>query len=991
MTTPQQIGRYQVERRVGRGGMAVIYLATDPMMKRQVAIKVLPRQLNMDPKFRTRFLREVEVVASLEDPSVVPVHDYGEEDGQPYFVMRYMPGGSLREKLRKGSLSVAATSEIVTSIASGLDAAHRKGIVHRDIKPGNILFDAAEKAFLSDFGIVKVGNDSATFTGSAILGTPSYMSPELARGDGDIDGRSDIYALGVLIFRMWTGVLPFTATTPMGIAMKHITDPIPRLLDYKPDLPPACEALISKSMAKDREDRFQSAKALAEVLAAIARNEIWSVDQVNEGLVFETGPTTDLDVETPAVSVDEIEVPSHDISSDDGPERSENPEALAPAPNNLPAQVSSFIGRQPELKAVATRLADPECRLLTLLGPGGIGKTRLGLESGENQLTAFKNGVFFIPLAPLSAGEFIVPSIAETIGFAFYSDEEPKVQLFNYLRGKQMLLVMDNFEHLIDSAGIASELLAAASGLKILVTARERLNLQEEWILQIHGMEVPQGNLEQAASFPAMQLFIERARKVRADFELTEAERPYAVRICQLLEGIPLGIELAAAWIRFLSCEEIAVEIEQNLDFLTSSLRNVSQRHRSLRAVFEYSWNLLTEIERAIYRRLSIFRGGFTRQAASKIADANIMQLTALVDKSLLRKLPRERYEMLDLLQQYGLEKLADQADDQARIQALHSNYYADFLAEHESTIKSENQKTALDEIAAELENIRLAWTWAMAQEDDAILARSLESLYRFYEIRSRFEEGIEMVGGLTDHMRGRYGGTQQLDLEHLELYCRALSRQGALNYRLGRHEAARVLLEKAIEIGRAIDSPDILGFSLTYRGAAAFLAHEFEDARAYLGESLALERSDEDALGTAIALHHLGLVAREKDEFPEARRLFRESLEVNQKSGNGFGIAISLNNLGMVAWELGEYEEAKTLQEESLNIRKTLNDRWGIANSTEGLGRVAHGLGNTDEAQRMLEQSISMYDEIGDQRRVERTKAYLETLFHEQDLSDNA
>ena len=542
--------------------MAVIYLATDPLMKRQVAIKVLPRQLNMDPKFRTRFMREVEVVPSLEDPAIVPVHDYGEDDGQPYFVMRYMPGGSLREKLRKGTLTVAGAAEVVRDIASGLDAAHRKGIVHRDIKPGNILFNAVEKAFLSDFGIVKIGTSSATFTGSAILGTPSYMSPELARGDGDIDGRSDIYALGVLIFRMWTGVLPFTATTPMGIAMKHITDPIPRLLDYKPDLPPAGEALIARAMAKDREERFQSAGALADVLDDIAANRITTIAQVKQNIAIEIETTDDIDFHTPAISVEDSRPDLAQASA------AEAESAIPPlAPNNLPVQVSTFIGRQGELKTIAGRLGDPDCRLLTLFGLGGIGKTRLALEAAEIQLTTFENGVFFIPLAPLSTGEFIVPSIAETIGFSFYSDEEPKVQLLNYLRGKKMLLVMDNFEHLIESADIVAELLGAATDLKVLVTARERLNLQEEWILQVHGMEVPQGDLEQASNFPSMQLFLERASKVRAGFELTEADRPYAVRICQLLEGIPLAIELAAAWVRFLSCEEIAVEIEENPGF----------------------------------------------------------------------------------------------------------------------------------------------------------------------------------------------------------------------------------------------------------------------------------------------------------------------------------------------------------------------------------------------------------------------------------------
>ncbi len=973
--TPKQIGRYEIERRIGRGGMAVIFLARDPLMKRLVAIKVLPGQLNQDPKFRTRFQREVEVVASLEHPAIVPVHDFGEQDDQPYFVMRYMPGGSLRERLRKGTLSVTATAEIIRQIAPGLDAAHRKGIIHRDIKPGNILFDSNDTAYLGDFGIVKLGTASATFTGSAVLGTPSYMSPELARGDQDIDGRSDIYALGVLIFRMWTGVLPYTATTPMGIAMKHITDPVPRLLDYKPDLPPACQALISIAMAKDRKDRFETATALSQVLDLIAANKIWSADQVSRSIgTPEPGtagqPESAADLAEAAVAAG---VPGLTVRPT---------QADAPAPNNLPVQSSSFIGREDELAAISSRLAEPSCRLLTLLGPGGIGKTRVAIEAAQNEIHHFEHGVFFVPLAPLSAGEFIVPTLAEVVNFSFYSDEEPKTQLLNYLRGKQMLLVFDNFEHLIDSAGLVSDILQTSPHIKVLVTARERLNLQEEWILQIHGMAVPQGgDLVKASEFPSMQLFLERARRVKADFELTETEKPYAVRICQLLEGIPLGIELAAAWIRFLSCEEIAIEIEQNLDFLTSSLRNVSQRHRSLRAVFEYSWNLLTELERTVFRKLTVFRGGFTRQAALSVADASLFHLSALADKSLLRTEAEDHYEMLEVLKQYGKEKLEESPEESERVRTKHCEYFAEFLFARETGIKGSEQKEALEEIGVEIENVRAAWRWAIKTHNEAALSKALESLYRFYEIRGWFEEGNEMVGQLAESLRTRYGDTGSFEREKLFLYCRALARQGALNYRLGRHQTAEELLDKSIEISRQIDSRNDLGFALTYRGAVAYLGQAYEEARTYLQESLEIEKSDHDQLGTAIALHHLGLVARDTDDFPAARSLFQESLQVNKMSGNRYGIAISLNNLGMVARELGEHEEARELHHQSLVIREGLNDRWGIANSLDGLGLVAHSMGDNQEARQLLEKSLSIYEEIGDQRRMERTRANLDLV----------
>lgn len=260
----QKIGRYEIDRELGRGGMAVVYLARDPYMKRQVAVKVLPRQFTHDPQFRARFQREAEIIAALEHPHIVPVHDYGEHEDQPFIVMRYMTGGSLADRLKGGPMSLAEAVRVFTPLAAALDQAHAQNIVHRDLKPGNILFDAHGEPYISDFGIAKLlAETGTTFTGSAIIGTPAYMSPEQARGERDIDGRSDIYAMGGMLFEMLTGRPPYEADTPMGLALKHLTEPVPRLLDARPDLPPGCGDAISRAMAKNREDRYRVANDLA--------------------------------------------------------------------------------------------------------------------------------------------------------------------------------------------------------------------------------------------------------------------------------------------------------------------------------------------------------------------------------------------------------------------------------------------------------------------------------------------------------------------------------------------------------------------------------------------------------------------------------------------------------------------------------------------------------------------------------------------------------
>ncbi len=270
---PEKIGRYEIKSELGRGGMATVYKAYDPRFEREVAVKVLPREMLHDPQFRVRFEREAKTIASLEHPAIVPVYDVGEEDGQPYFVMRYMSDGSLADLIKVGPASIVKTAQIMERLAPALDEAHEKGIIHRDLKPGNILFDRTGEPYVSDFGIAKMTHgDAATVTGGAIIGTPAYMSPEQAQGE-KVDGRSDIYALGVIAFEMLTGRQPYEADTPMAVVVKHITEPVPHILDTNPNLPADIERVIERAMAKNRNDRYPSAKEFSASLLAVSRGE----------------------------------------------------------------------------------------------------------------------------------------------------------------------------------------------------------------------------------------------------------------------------------------------------------------------------------------------------------------------------------------------------------------------------------------------------------------------------------------------------------------------------------------------------------------------------------------------------------------------------------------------------------------------------------------------------------------------------------------------
>ncbi|MBK7916669.1 MAG: protein kinase [Chloroflexi bacterium] len=286
-----KIDRYELKSELGRGGMATVYLAWDPRFERNVAIKLLPRQFLHDPTFRARFQREARMIAQLEHTAIVPVYDFGEHEEQPYLVMRFMDGGTLADLLANGPVPTQQAAFILQRIASALDYAHSRGIIHRDLKPGNILFDNQQNAYLGDFGIAKLAQATTTFTGSAIIGTPAYMSPEQVHGDKEIDGRSDIYTLGVILFEMLTGEMPYRAKTPAQLLMAHVLQPVPRILETKADLPLSCDMLIRQAMAKNRDERFSTARQMAEALALLAEGTVGAVTSPTQENPHDSGET----------------------------------------------------------------------------------------------------------------------------------------------------------------------------------------------------------------------------------------------------------------------------------------------------------------------------------------------------------------------------------------------------------------------------------------------------------------------------------------------------------------------------------------------------------------------------------------------------------------------------------------------------------------------------------------------------------------------------
>jgi predicted ATPase len=408
---------------------------------------------------------------------------------------------------------------------------------------------------------------------------------------------------------------------------------------------------------------------------------------------------------------------------------------------SLPPQTTPFIGRTEELAEIQTLLANSDCRLLTLVGPGGIGKTRLALEVARQ--FSFPNGVHFVPFQSLSSPDFMVAAIADAVGFQFYPGGDPKQQLLAYFREKTMLLIMDNLEHLLDGVYLLVEILAAAPGVRILATSRERLNLLEEWVLDVNGLRYPTSESEAIIeNYSAVELFLQHAHRVKLSLKLSDRNKPAVLRLCHVVGGMPLALELAAPWVRLLPIDDIASEIERCLDILATTARDVEPRHRNMRATFEPTWNRLSEEEQSVFKKLSVFRGGFTREAAEYVAEASLPTLSALVDKSLLRVDANGRYDIHELLRQYGQERFQTSPEESDNTQERHSTYYANFLLRRERELKSDEQLAAFEKIKIEFDNIRTAWRWMVGHAKAAEIRKCLFALWCFLEQQYYFQEG---------------------------------------------------------------------------------------------------------------------------------------------------------------------------------------------------------------------------------------------------------
>lgn len=621
----------------------------------------------------------------------------------------------------------------------------------------------------------------------------------------------------------------------------------------------------------------------------------------------------------------------------------------------LPAFATPFAGRQQELGEITALLARRDCRLLTITGPGGSGKTRLALETATRLGDRFLDGVAWARLATVATSEELVTAIADSLQFSFRAESEALVQLLDYLRPRELLLVLDTFEQLAPRDSLLGDLLANAPKVKLLVTSRVRLNNAAEWVYELQGLALPEAETVEEAA--AGQLFIQSARRAQHGFMPDAADRTAIVQICRLVAGLPLALELAASWVRVVSCTEIAARLDGDLTFLSALTAGVAPQHESMRAVYEQSWQLLQPREQAALQRLSVFRGGFSREAARQVG-VSLLTLAALVDNSLLRAGREGRYEFHELLRRYAAEKLAADPALEQQAHEAHASYFASFVAERAPALRQGAGSPARQEIVREIDNVRDAWRWLVEQRRGEALARFLPGLLRLYESQNWYREGVQLLHTAVSRLAGDYGDA--LLLARLKL------RQASFAHVLSDYEVARSLLQESLPQLREAGAQQDLAFAL--RTLADVELHTGSDtaAVALLQESLALAEAAGDETGRATALTKLGAALHHQGDYAAARRYYEEGLHRFQAEEDLPGMGTALHRLGHLTYELGAYDEAQVYYAQSLALARDVRDQWGVAASLNNLGNVFYALGDHEQAEEHYLQALAGWQELG-------------------------
>lgn len=917
---------------IGRGGFGIVYRCTQTGLDRTVAVKVLTTY--MDQENWTRFLREQRAMGRLTGhPNIVTVLAVGvTNSGRPYLVMTYHPQGSLDTRIRRhGPLTVEEVLRLGVKTAGGLETTHRAGIVHRDVKPANILLSDYGEPVLADFGIAHLADAFKTATGT-VTGSLAFTAPEILSGDPPT-AASDVYGLGATLFTALTGHAAFERHSDEEVIAQFLritTQPLPDL--RRRGFADEVSAVIEHSMARNAADR-PSAGSLGENLRHVQLQYEFAVDAMavpaepvrQEGDINQKLPlTTAARLLRPRRS--SVRMPS--VSGRTG---------------NLPLDLTSFIGRRAEL-AEGRRLLT-ESRLVTLTGIGGVGKTRLALRVADKVRRAFRDGVWLVELGNLRDQELLPHIVATAFGIR-HEGTDPLQILADYLATRELLLVLDNCEQVIDAtADMSVALLRSCPHLRILTTSREPLSIGGEAVMRVPPLTVPDPNrnptLRKQPKNDALALFTERAIGAVPDFKLTESNRTTAARICYRLEGLPLAIELAAARLRTMTLEHLLQRLADRYALLTRGSRGAPSRQQTLRWSIDWSYDLCTAAEQQLWARLSVFAGTFDLEDASLVVPGSLErielleQVTSLVDKSILIREESGAsvcFRMLETLREYGQNKL-QQSGELRELQSRHRDWYQQLAFDAENEWTTPRQLDWLARMHREQPNLREAMEFSLSSPEGTQAGLEMAtSLFPFWYARGLFTEGRRWIERALASK-----AEQPTTLRIKGIYAASVlaTRQDDL-------ERAKTLLGEGRRIATDLGSNRDRALIQRAEGYLALHQSDPESAVACLSEAMEEFRRGDDLTLQIMTLQGLGLAHQLLGQPQQAIVCLEEAIRIARTHGETASLGRSSWNLGLVVWQEGNRDRAVGLLQEGLQLALRSDDPTGATWCFEVLAWIA-------------------------------------------------
>jgi predicted ATPase/DNA-binding CsgD family transcriptional regulator len=943
--TKQRLGNYRLLHILGKGSFADVYLGKHIYLKHEVAIKV--HDGRMDEEALEHFLEKVGHWRKLSHPHIIRILDVGIQDDVPYFIMEYAPGGTLRERYSQGKrLPLPTIISYVKALASALDYAHAHQCIHRDLKPENVLLGENDHLLLSDFVVALPLFQSDSMSPQSIGGTLAYMAPEQIRGQPCT--ASDQYALAVMVYEWITGNRPFSGSAAELCGQHLFVSPLP-LTRQVPDLPLAVEHVINKALSKDFMARFESVSGFAALLELACRGEEISLQS-------------------------SVEDRSGEIIAERAP-------SLEPAKKtfyNLPARVSTLIGRDRELAAACVLLSRSEVRLLTLTGPGGIGKTALALACVSEILPAFRDGTCFVDLASISDPDGVLPTLLQTLGIKEQRDLPLIASLKQVLLDKHLLLVLDNFEQVLDAAPLLLDLLQSCPEIKMLVTSRTVLHVQGEQIFPVPPLAVPDPRQTEEAALlanPSIALFVVRARAHKQDFQITPANTSPLIKLCRELDGLPLAIELAAARISHLSPQQLLRRFTRRLDLLARPSNTVPKRQQTIRNTIQWSYDLLTKPEQLLLARLSVFVGGCTLVDVEALYERLnedplwVMDgIASLTSKSLIfQREPNQepRLYQLEVIREFAKERLqAEGLEDQTR--EAHTQHYASLAPIPEPAQLGLAQGEWLEFLKREYQNLSAA--------------------LHFFVEKQKMEQALQLTVGMVGiwFVNG-YGNQGQEEMERI--LKQDLSNQGPILHTMALTLLGRICvynndLEQAVHwyrqslsLSLLLEDKRFLGLAIGGLAYAEAEIGNYAEVDALLTEKLPLlHQTSEPAVFTRAQMAFC-LLWLYRGQIDKAKALAQEGLQFTRAtSGQQWLLACALYALGWIDYLQENFVTAYVFGKESVEIFRRLSFPIFALEALCIFAYETAALGDLSTAQKLLEEHQTLSQEAGDTAEIARS-----------------